>query len=161
MSDLTILPLTDRPDLAETCAAWGYGEWGCYEDARLEKAIEIYEKTATNLGTDLPFTWVGIMENKITGMVSLRKEDHDAYKNLSPWLASLYVHPYFRGRGYAHILVQHVEQEARKSGYETLYLYTPDMEILYQKNGWENIERKSDNTGLGRAITLMKKNLVT
>jgi len=153
---LSILPLSEKPDAAQTCAAWSFGEWGCYmSDGSLEKSIEAYQTRALNQN-EIPRTWLGLEEDKIAGMISLVECDHSERKDLSPWLASMYVHPMFRRKGYASQLINHLHQEAKNLGFEELYLFTPDAEKLYLKNGWENFGEISDPRGFHKAETLMK-----
>jgi GNAT superfamily N-acetyltransferase len=61
--------------------------------------------------------------------------------DLSPWLASLYVVPQFRGRGIARALIGAIEEQARSHGIARLHLYTGEAEGLYAKCGWQVAER--------------------
>ncbi len=134
---LNIAPLSQCPEFAETCAAWSFGSWGCHLEGRtLSQSIKGYKERTQNKNI-IPLTWVGIINKKIIGMISLVKNDHEERKDLSPWLASMFVHPDYRKKGYASILIQFLHKEAKKLGFTKLYLYTPDAQELYLKNNWK------------------------
>jgi N-acetylglutamate synthase-like GNAT family acetyltransferase len=61
--------------------------------------------------------------------------------NLSPWLASVYVPPSHRRRGFGAALCQRTVHEARRLGYERIYLFTPDKADFYNALGWKEIEQ--------------------
>lgn len=159
MDDLQIVPLYEKPEFASTCAAWSFGQWGChYDNKTLENSIKNYELRASNTET-LPLTWIGIINEKIVGMISLVECDHEDRKDLTPWLASMFVHPDFRRKGYASKLIQHLHENAKKLGFNTLYLFTPDMKVLYDKNGWTQIGTVRDPRGFHENETLMEIDL--
>ena len=159
MSALEIFPLNKRPELAETCAAWSFGSWGCHiETYSLEKSIDGYAKRAANTN-EIPLTWVGMIDKDIVGMISLVECDHDDHKDLSPWLASMFVHPDFLRKGYASKLIQHLHKEAKDLGYEHLYLFTPDMMDLYEKQGWKVTGKVRDTRGFYDHEKLMEIDL--
>ena len=74
------------------------------------------------------------------GTASLIADDMSIRRELSPWLASVFVVPEYRGQGIASTLVRRVEAEATASGFERFYLYTPDQQALYRRLGWQNEE---------------------
>jgi len=79
-----------------------------------------------------------------------------AHRDLSPWLASLYVEPEFRRQGVARRLILAVEDHARRHGVARLHLYTVDAEEFYRKCGWSAVERFAVTHG---ALVLMTRNL--
>lgn len=148
MSDLEIYPLYQKPKFAQTCAAWGFGEWGAHmTNSSLEDNVAAYKKRTVE-SNNIPLTWIGTINEKIVGMISLDEHDHDDHKDLSPWLASMYIHPTFRKNGYATQLIQHLHTEAKKLGYNHLYLFTPDAMKLYEKNGWKITGKVRDPRGI-------------
>ena len=160
MTQFSIQPLSEHPDFVETCAAWSFGEWGCLlEGKTLEQTIEGYKKKIKD--TDLPVSWIAIDQNKPIGMASLSKEDHPDRKDLSPWLASLFVHPEFRGKGCGKALARHVEQQAKEVyGYKKCYLFTRTAQTLYEKMDWKAVKSLRDPIGLSPdGVMLMEKAL--
>jgi GNAT superfamily N-acetyltransferase len=76
--------------------------------------------------------------------------------DLTPWLASVFVDPPYRGRGYAARLVRRVEEAARAANTGILWLYTEDAEGLYAKLGWKTVGAELDQTV---PVTLMQRRL--
>jgi N-acetylglutamate synthase-like GNAT family acetyltransferase len=147
--------LSDKPQYADICAAWAFAEWGCHNpDMSLEDVIKSY-KSSNN--QDLPQTWILLDEGKPAGTISLRESDHPDREDLSPWIASFFVHPHFRGRGHSSRLLQHAERKALSMAFKKAYLYTPNAESLYQKHGWNTVGQVRDPSGLHPHVTLMAK----
>jgi GNAT superfamily N-acetyltransferase len=73
------------------------------------------------------------------GTASLVVDDAESRPDLSPWLASVFVAPEARGRGYARVLVTAVESAARAAGMPTLWLFTDTAEALYADLGWKPV----------------------
>jgi N-acetylglutamate synthase-like GNAT family acetyltransferase len=65
--------------------------------------------------------------------------DHADRRDLTPWLASVFVAPPWRRRGIASALVAAVQATAREAGVAALYLYTPDQANLYARLGFQRI----------------------
>ena len=84
----------------------------------------------------LPNFYILIDENKIIGTYALLVNDIISRQDLMPWLACLYVEEAYRNKGHAAALLQHGLEEAKRMGYERLYLST-DIEGFYEKKGWK------------------------
>jgi predicted N-acetyltransferase YhbS len=77
-----------------------------------------------------------MQHQSIIGMYALLRNDLVSRQDLCPWLACLYVAPEYRGqRGAA--LLQHAEQEARRKGYDRLYLCS-GLDGYYEQFGWSH-----------------------
>jgi len=153
-----IKPLSQCPEFINTCASWSFGEWGSQcQGAKLEDVIERYKNVANKNG--FRQTWVAIIKDKPAGMISLTDQDHPDRKDLSPWLASLFVHPSFRGNGLSKRLADELESEALNRDIQTLHLHTPTAEKLYSRWGYEKIEDLRDPTGFLDKVCLMKKQI--
>lgn len=102
----------------------------------------------------MPLTFVALDEGKAVGMCSLREND-GIRPDLTPWLGSLAVTEGYRGQGIARQLVDVVKLEARKFGFETLYLFAFDLTIpeYYKSLGWEVIGMDEFK---GHPVTVMK-----
>ncbi len=151
-----IVPLATRPDLIPPVAFWLWREWGQRKGRALATvASRLAARTAT-IGPEQSFV---ALDNTIpVGTASLVHADLDTRPDLTPWLASVYVDPPFRGRGHASDLVRAVEAAARDSGVTTLWLHTEHAERLYARLGWETIGPEVD---AGHAVTLMRRSLVS
>ncbi len=131
--------LCDEPSFAPVCAAWAYGQWGSQvSGGSLARAQARFAESLQR--KVLPVTLVAHTGSIALGMASLWTQDPPARPDLTPWLASVYVHPFHRGRGIAQTLVQGIEDEARRRGFMALYLVTEDASGLYQKLGWRTLE---------------------
>jgi N-acetylglutamate synthase-like GNAT family acetyltransferase len=63
----------------------------------------------------------------------------DIHKELSPWLAGLYVHPDHRKKGIGSALVNHLLAKVQNMGLSEIFLYTSSATSLYKKLGWRII----------------------
>jgi GNAT superfamily N-acetyltransferase len=155
MSDIRIIPLAERPEFADACAAWSYAEWGSQvETRRLSEVHESYKASADD--NALPVTWVAVVDGKPAGMIRLKKIDHIEREDLTPWLSGLYVHPHYRGMGLGEALCNRVHKEAKETyGFDKIYLFTGDAAGLYRKLGYKDI-----GSVPGRADPSVTKNLM-
>jgi predicted N-acetyltransferase YhbS len=146
-----ILPLNDWPQAIDILAEAHLAEW---RELYPEDTVASFaEDLARSLGTDpLPSTWVLLAGSAVIGSVSLIEQDLDSRPELTPWLANLWVHRAWRGRGLGKQLVLHACEQGRLRGLERLYLYTPEHAAFYLALGWETLAVSSKN---GVTITLM------
>lgn len=154
MSSFEIGYLADHPEMISVCASWAYSQWGCQSGGSLEHSVIRFQTGAEK--DKLPLTLIARLDDKPVGMVSLWDSDFRERPDLSPWLASLYVHPFYRNRHIAFQLIQRLENEAMRMGFSELYLVTEEAKGLYAKCGWAEIQQVV--TSYGNA-TLMKKKL--
>ena len=89
---------------------------------------------------DVPFVVVAIDNDQLVGTAALVNEDMKTRKDLSPWLASVFVKPGFRKNRIGTELVRHIENEATRLGIEKLFLFTEHARTLYSKLGWYDLE---------------------
>ncbi len=139
-TDMRIEYLADHPDCLEMLARWHHEEWH-----RLNPGDTV-EKRQTRMGAHLgkrqiPTTFVALDGDALLGSACLLADDMHQHRDLTPWLASVFVALDRRGEGVGSALVRRVVEEARALGVETLYLYTPDRERFYARMGWSVLER--------------------
>ncbi|MDD2325183.1 MAG: GNAT family N-acetyltransferase [Alphaproteobacteria bacterium] len=151
---VTIDYLETHPDLIPVCASWAFGQWGCQSGGSFDRAKTRFTEGANRNG--IPLTLVALSGGKPAGMVSLWAEDFIGRPDLSPWMASVYVHPFHRKKGIALSLIKRLEEEAKRLGYEDIYLVTEESKGLYEKNGWQEIAQVHTHYG---AASLMTKAL--
>ena len=65
----------------------------------------------------------------------------DTRPDLDPWLGGLLVLSKWRNHGVGTMLMQRATEEARRLNVPQLYLWTHTAEGLYQKLGWQVVER--------------------
>ncbi|PZP55383.1 MAG: GNAT family N-acetyltransferase [Micavibrio aeruginosavorus] len=158
----SIVNLSEKPEFADVCAAWSFGEWGSQIAGRtLEQNMTRYRNSA-GIKNELPCTWLALVNDRPAGMISLKDNDHPDHNDLSPWLASLYIHPEYRGKGLAAKLIAHVEDFAKTElKIPQLYLFTHTADALYKKRGWIEIKNIRDPSGIRpEGDTLFKKELL-
>jgi len=144
----------DSPHLL-TLARWEYAQWGHYDPGRrLDEALGEFRGQCGEEG--VPSVFVVLDGDTPVGMASLIVEDMRDRLDLTPWLASVYVRPQWRGRGIASRLVRRVEEEARMHGVERLYLFTQDRQPLYRRLGWQALEEADYR---GERVTIMVRRL--
>ena len=143
--EFDIIDLADAPGLVDTCAAWSFGMWGCQSDGSLAMIREGFA-SATMPVRDA-FTFVARRGGKPAGMASFRTSDFKGRPDLTPWLATVYVHPDHRRLGLAHALVRRVETQARALGHERLYLISEHAETLYMDLGWKTFDHVTSPYG--------------
>ena len=156
MSQLEIIPLSSRPELAQVCSNWSMKQWGWHGvNSSAENSLKRYQERAKNTDS-IPTTIVGLVNDTPAGMVNLVKHDAETRKDLSPWLAGVYVDENYRRLGYASKMIQIAHEEAKKIGIKKLYLATPDMEELYLKNGWATVGEINEADGSYASQKLME-----
>ncbi len=162
MIAFSIHHLYEKPEYADICAAWSFGQWGCYmPGATLKKSIESYRKRADNKDT-LPHYAIALetKSNRIAGVMGLKEYDRDDLRDYGPWVGSFYVHPFYRGKKVIEPLYHYIEDYARQQGFETLYGFTGRQTGLYKKADWVEMGKVSDPMGFDETNTLMKKDLI-
>lgn len=138
---MNIVDLRDVPEHLPTLATWHQQEWGYINPQR--SLAERIAEMQTHLGDDLvPSTLVAENAGEVLGSASVIAHDMDVHQDKAPWLASVYVSPGARGKGFGSQLVSRVMQHAAAAGIPELYLYTMDQEALYQRLGWWTISRE-------------------
>ncbi len=149
--------LADHPQHALTLARWHHREWGAlmrdwsHGDAERELTGHATRRT-------IPTTLVLLDDDALLGSVSLLDDDASQFRDLSPWLANLFVAPPARGRGLGAQLVAAAVDHARGMNVPRLYLFTPDHATFYARLGWSLLGSRM----LGpREVTLMAIELAT
>jgi len=152
MVDIHIFKLSEVPQYGPLAMEWIYNTWGArkgrtVEDARAKASVyENFDK--------LPIMLIATMNDAPAGCVILCECDLPGYEQYSPWLASLYVEPSYRGYGVAQQLALELERVALNLGYNQIYLFTDGHEQYYKKCGWEPLITPEYS---GRRITIMSK----
>jgi GNAT superfamily N-acetyltransferase len=81
--------------------------------------------------------------------------DHfSRYKQHPLWLALVYTLPEYRGKGYGSMLCEKIESMVHDLGFNEMWLFTDSAESLYQRLGWQVMERIVLKN---RNIVIMKK----
>jgi GNAT superfamily N-acetyltransferase len=155
---LRIVSIAERPDLIETVARWQFAAWGQLEPSdSLAARIADLSRQAAHPGR-IPHTYVALDGAEPLGSASVVAQDGEVVRasprqrDLTPWLASVYVRPAARGRGVASALVRHVTAQVASAGVTRLYLFTDGAQGLYARLGWQVIGTDAYN---GLELTIM------
>ena len=122
--------LADHPQFLPTLAEWHHAEWGYIRPGDTAEA-RLQRLEAECGHREIPTTIIAVEKNQLLGSVMLLEEDMETHKQLSPWLASLFVASNRRREGIGAALVGRLIEEARALGVQRLYLYTPSEEKFY------------------------------
>ncbi|WP_447893902.1 GNAT family N-acetyltransferase [Vreelandella sp. GE22] len=156
MQDISIERMFADSGHVPIVARWTFDTWGqqLHPERTFAEALEETRQECGKCG--VPSLFVALKSGVAVGTASLIADDVTSRPELTPWLASVYVLPEWRGRGIASRLVQRVEREARENAIARFYLYTPDQQALYQRLGWQEIERIAY---AGEKVTIMTRPL--
>jgi GNAT superfamily N-acetyltransferase len=151
----TILPLKACSPELEITARWRH-EAFLKEDGLTVADSEAQLTKLTTEPTGPEAALIALVDGRLAGICLLVLHEIEPAHDLSPWLASLYVAPQFRGRGVAKSLVKAIEDHARGEGVARLHLYTLDAENFYRKCGWAVAQRLPSRSG---ELVLMTRDL--
>jgi N-acetylglutamate synthase-like GNAT family acetyltransferase len=145
-----IIDLKTEPHHIPVLADWHHHEWSSLNPGQtVDQRIESMQ---SYLSDDLvPSTFIA-KGTHLMGSAAIIENDMDTRPELTPWLASVFVAPEFRNRGVGSRLVEHVIEEARKTGIKELYLFTPDCVSFYERLGWRVL---SNEEYRGHWVTVM------
>jgi predicted N-acetyltransferase YhbS len=145
--------LADHLEMSPLLASWHYEEWkSLLPDWSLAQALaDLQSHTGRR---QIPTTLVAIEDDQPIGSASLLQTDLDGWEHLSPWLASVFVTPAFRGRGLGRELVSRVVEEARELGVSVVYLFTAGQAGYYERLGWQPWQLVEHH---GREVLIMRR----
>ena len=90
----------------------------------------------------------------IVGVIVLNTDDEGFF------IDKVAVHPSYRGRGVGRVLLRFAEDEARRAGFDSIYLYTHEKMTenieLYSRIGYEEYDRRRQD---GFSLVYMRKPL--
>ena len=114
-------------------------EWGRPKSKEeMDEYVNNREKSI--LDDDKIISILGLTENNILiGFISLFRYEDDTDKDVTPWYATLYVKEEYRGKGYSKILNDEILKEAKRLGYDKVYLESKLINF-YEKIGAKYIE---------------------
>lgn len=148
---MQIAYLADHPQYIPTVAAWQYAEWGHLNPG--DSLPGRIERLGQHVGRpSIPTTLIAVENNVVMGSAGLVVNDLRSHPDLTPFMASVFVAPAYRGRGIATALATQMKVIAQELGFAQLYLITPDQQRLYARIGWI---AQRDLEYRGEVVTLM------
>ena len=127
--------LVDCPDAVPTVSGWLFEQFGYLDPSATRERAEIRVRTRLN-ATGLPVAFVALQGETPIGTASLVETDLEECPELSPWLAGVFVLSQHRGLGYGAQIINAVVDHSRRNGFKTIYLFTPNKQVFFEKLGW-------------------------
>lgn len=118
---MTILSVRKHPQLAQDAIAYFQAHWANQDNAMVYEDCILSSLDATS---PLPQWYLLYENNQIIGCAGLVTNDFISRMDLYPWLCALYIEKAHRGHAYGALLIKHIKEEAKKLGFDSLYLCT-------------------------------------
>jgi predicted N-acetyltransferase YhbS len=150
--------LADHRDAMPIIAGWIFDEWSfLYPDQTIE-SVEGFLRERLHKRV-LPLTLVAFKDKKPVGTVSLKKFEIETRRDMTPWIASLYVQKQCRGKGIGTRLMKAIEEKAARLDIKKLYLFTANpglVDRFYSNLGWKTEKKTRYHSYM---VTIMKKDI--
>lgn len=137
---MQIINLKDHPHMIRQASLWFHEKWqipaSAYESSMQESLTQTIPSWYVMIHNDIIIAGIGIIEN-----------DFHKRIDLTPNICALYVKEEYRHQGIAGKLLQHVCDDMKDVGIDTLYLIT-DLTSFYEKYNWKFLCMVEDDDGL-------------
>jgi GNAT superfamily N-acetyltransferase len=153
--DTEINLLCDRQDFIPVLVEHIWNEWKHdfinLTDYKTPEALYNFYRSTS--GIQIPTAYVMHKNDTFIGTCLVDNEDMQLYPDRRPWLASVYIAPEFRNKGYASLLINYVAPK-----YPLLHLWTFNQQLadLYKRFGFEEKEVISEH-GCHKNIIYMSR----
>lgn len=146
--------LIDFPDAVPTIATWFVEEWEPWYGADGPGNVD-NDLTECASKDKLPLCLVAFGKNGDTlGTVALKRESAGSEHGVGPWLAALLVDKPHRGRGVGTALVEAIELEACRLGFDAIYTSSNSAEGILKRRDWRQYGKT--DTLRGEALVYCK-----
>ncbi|WP_425325944.1 GNAT family N-acetyltransferase [Neisseria wadsworthii] len=154
---IAIHPLNEFTHHIEELVQALFTQWHDFAPWSSPEKIRAYYRQYLNHET-LPCAFVAVDADsgRLLGSAALKRHDIAQLPQYEHWLGDVFVLPAWRGAGVGGVLVRHCLSEAKQLGIGELYLYTPDVQAVYEHYGWREIETRWYN---GETVSVMKLDL--
>ncbi|MEM9820242.1 MAG: GNAT family N-acetyltransferase [Bacteroidota bacterium] len=130
---MTIIELSERPDLLQQGIQYFWKQWGSEQNLSFYQDCILHSVDKSNA---LPKFYLALEQAQIIGSYALLVNDIISRQDLMPWLACLYVEESHRKQGIAEQLLQHGLAQSKAKGFNYLYL-SSDLVNFYERKGWQ------------------------
>ena len=128
---MTIISVRERPEYKQKAIKYFQNQWQSV-------LPEIYEDSISfsiNARNPLPQWYLLENANKIIGCAGLITNDFISRGDLYPWICALFINEKHRGKELAQLLINKAKADAKKAGFEYVYLSTEHIGY-YEKYGF-------------------------
>lgn len=137
---MKISPLSEQRHFVDEITKLHHEEWGHIGPSdTLENRRDALILASESTG--IPSIYTAHEDDEFVGTAGIVDKDMDSHNHIGPWLSAVYVKNEWRRQGVATLLLNHCEDQARRAGVETLYLFTEFASQLYANNGWLILEQ--------------------
>lgn len=139
---LKIFNIKDKKEYIREVAELTQKEWGSKNSSVEEFNSKINKKISkilSNLDNKYYCKLILLDDEKLVGFISIFPTDGDERCDLTPWYATMYVKKEYRGKGYSRLLNDAILEEAKKRGFDKIYLKT-ELKDYYEKFGARYME---------------------
>lgn len=131
---MQIISIREQPNYKDTAIEYFQDKW---------KSVWpiIYKDSIThciNAKNSLPQWYLLEKRNRVIGCAGLITNDFISRGDLYPWVCAVFIDEKERGNAYSSLLLNKAKLDAKKFGYNSLYLCTEHIG-LYEKFGFEYI----------------------
>lgn len=137
-----IVYLADRPDCVDACAAWA-----------CKCPIVVLKEPGTTLRNVVRRTICLSLFWRSTAIPTCRS----GWPDKTPWISAVYTLYRYRGQRIAATLVERIQQEAKRLGFDMVHLQVGSAAEMYRKFGFREIDRRvTDTAAAGHEILFCK-----
>jgi GNAT superfamily N-acetyltransferase len=131
--------LRERPEFVSTIADRCWNAWWTDSPVSLREYTGWVQACVTSTG--VPAAMVAHEDGVYAGSAKLIASDLEQRPHYTPWIAALWVDETFRRQGIAEALIQQARAEARRCGFDKVYLCaTESNSPYYRARGFTQIE---------------------
>ncbi|MBK0032770.1 GNAT family N-acetyltransferase [Erwinia sp. S43] len=139
---MEIVPLRQQPERSLEIAQLLHSEWSALQNwssiARINERLLLRNHPDRSSFTLL----ADHADGSLMGTASVIEYELDDDPSRRFWLGEVFTPVAWRGKGVGSALVNACIQYARNDRMDSLWLYTPDKQSLYQRLGWREIEQR-------------------
>ncbi|WP_166242653.1 GNAT family N-acetyltransferase [Paenibacillus turpanensis] len=130
---IELFELNDKKKSLDELTAYVWSKWGTTSNFSFYQDCMLHSLTKSS---DVPKFYFAADGEKVVGCFALLRSELVSRQDLTPWFACLFVEEEYRGHSLGAKFLQYAAEEAKKFGYEKLYLST-SLENYYEKYNWE------------------------
>lgn len=131
---MRIISIRENPNYRDVAIKYFQQSWKSVRPVIYEDAIT----HCINARNGLPQWYLLETEGEIIGCAGLITNDFISRGDLYPWVCAVFIEEGHRGNAYGSLLLDKAKSDAKKSGYEFLYLCTKHIGY-YEKYGFTYI----------------------